>query len=199
MTSSADPSSKPSSADPSVNPDLLITVSGPPGSGTTTVGQRVADRLGLELVPGGEVFRALAGERNMSLPEFGLYVADNPEVDVELDGRLARRARDGGAVVESRLAGWIAHNEGLAAVVVWIDCDPRIRAQRVAAREGVSVERALADNEERQRIERGRYVALYGVDLSDLSIYDLVLDSGELRPPQLAGRIVAAAKKRFGS
>jgi CMP/dCMP kinase len=197
VTNSAGPSSRPSSADPSVNPDLLITVSGPPGSGTTTVGQRVADQLGLELVPGGEVFRVLAAERDMSLPEFGIYVADHPEVDVELDGRLAHRARDGNAVVESRLAGWIAHNEGLAAVVVWIDCDPRIRAHRVAAREGVSVERALADNEERQRVERGRYLALYGVDLSDLSIYELVLDSGELRPPALADRIVDAAEKRF--
>jgi cytidylate kinase len=176
---------------------LLITVSGPPGSGTTTVAQRVADRLGLELVPGGEVFRALAAERNMSLPVFGRYVADHPEVDVELDSRLARRARDGGAVIESRLAGWIAHNERLAAVVVWIDCDPRIRAQRVAAREGVSVGRALADNEERQRVERGRYLALYGVDLTDLSIYELVLDSGELQPQELADRVVDAAEKRF--
>jgi cytidylate kinase len=178
---------------------LLITVSGPPGSGTTTAAQRVANRLGLELVPGGEVFRALAAERHMRLPEFGLYVADNPEVDVELDSRLARRARDGQAVVESRLAGWIAHNEALEAVIVWIDCDPRTRAQRVAAREGVSVERALADNEERQLVERRRYLALYGVDLLDLSIYELVLDSGVLRPQELADRIVAAAEKRFGA
>jgi len=178
---------------------LLITVSGPPGSGTTTAAQRVADRLGLELVLGGEVFRALATERHMSLPEFGLYVSDNPEVDVELDSRLARRARDGRAVIESRLAGWIAYNGGLAAVAAWIDCDPRIRAQRVAARERVSVERALADNEERQLVERRRYLALYGVDLADLSIYEPVLDSGELRPAELADRIVAAAEKRFGA
>lgn len=159
----------------------------------------MADRLALELVPGGEVFRALAVERNMSLPEFGLYVAEHPEVDVELDTRLARWARDGGAVIESRLAGWIARNEGLAAVLVWIDCDPRIRAKRVARREGVSLERALADNDERQRVERGRYLVLYGVDLADLSIYDLVLDSGELRPPALADRIVDAAEERFAS
>jgi CMP/dCMP kinase len=175
---------------------LLITVSGPPGSGTTTAAQRVADRLGLELVLGGEVFRALAVERHMSLPEFGLYASDNPEVDVELDSRLARRARDGEAVIESRLAGWIAHNEGLAAVIVWIDCDPRIRAERVAAREGVSVERALADNEERQLVERRRYLTLYGIDLSDVSIYELVLDSGELGPAELAERIVDAAQHR---
>jgi CMP/dCMP kinase len=178
---------------------LLITVSGPPGSGTTTAAQRVADRLALELVPGGEVFRAMAAERTMSLPEFGRYVAEHPEVDVELDSRLARRAREGGAVIESRLAGWIARNEGLAAVVVWMDCDPRIRAERVAGREGVSVEQALADNEERQRVERGRYLALYGVDLADLSIYDLALDSGELRAPALAERIVDAAEKRFAA
>ena len=178
---------------------MLITVSGPPGSGTTTAAQRVADRLALELVPGGEVFRAMAAERTMSLPEFGRYVAEHPEVDVELDSRLARRAREGGAVIESRLAGWIARNEGLAAVVVWMDCDPRIRAERVAGREGVSVEQALADNEERQRVERGRYLALYGVDLADLSIYDLALDSGELRAPALAERIVDAAEKRFAA
>jgi cytidylate kinase len=61
----------------------------------------------------------------------------------------------------------------------------------------VSVERALADNEERQRVERGRYLALYGVDLADLSIYEQVLDSGELGPPALADRIVEVARKRF--
>jgi cytidylate kinase len=38
---------------------------------------------------------------------------------------------------------------------------------------------------------------LYGVDLADLSIYELVLDSGELRPAALADRIVEAAEKRF--
>jgi CMP/dCMP kinase len=178
---------------------LLITVSGPPGSGTTTAAQRVADRLGLDLLPGGAVFRAMATERDMSLPEFGLYVAGHPEVDVELDTRLAARARAGGVVVESRLAGWIARNEHLAAVATWIDCAPRIRAQRVARREGVSLERALADNEERQRVERDRYLALYGIDLADLSIYDLQLDSGELGPTGLADRIVDAAEKLFGA
>jgi CMP/dCMP kinase len=177
---------------------LLISVSGPPGSGTTTAAQRVAARLGLELVLGGQVFRAMAAERGMSLPDFGRYVAEHPEVDVELDSRLAHRARASGAVIESRLGGWIVRHERLSAVATWIDCDPRIRAQRVAGREGVSVERALADNEERQQVERDRYLALYGIDLADLSIYDLRLDSGELAPDELADRVVAAAEERFG-
>jgi CMP/dCMP kinase len=176
---------------------LLVTVSGPPGSGTTTTGEHVAARLELDLVPGGEVFRAMAVERGMSLPVFGRYATDHPEVDVELDARLALRARAGSVVLESRLAGWIAHNEKLAAVTAWIDCDPEIRARRVAEREGVDVARARADNDERQLVERARYLALYGIDMADLAIYDLVLDSGVLRPDELADQIVAATDKRF--
>ncbi len=176
---------------------MLVTVSGPPGSGTTTTGEHVAARLELDLVPGGEVFRAMAVERGMSLPVFGRYATDHPEVDVELDARLALRARAGSVVLESRLAGWIAHNEKLAAVTAWIDCDPEIRARRVAEREGVDVARARADNDERQLVERARYLALYGIDMADLAIYDLVLDSGVLRPDELADQIVAATDKRF--
>jgi cytidylate kinase len=173
---------------------LLITVSGPPGSGTTTASRRVARALAVELLPGGEVFRAMAAERGMTLATFGAYAAEHPEVDVELDTRLAARARKGEVVIESRLGGWIAHHDGLQAVKTWIDCDPRVRAGRVAGREGISLDRALAENATRQRVERERYLAVYGLDIDDLSIYDLVLDSGELSPDELADRIVEAAR-----
>lgn len=176
---------------------MLITISGPPGSGTTTASRRVAAELGLELLPGGEVFRALAAERGMTLREFGRYAAGHPAVDVEFDTRLAERARRGGVVIESRLAGWIAKNERLDAVIVLIDCDPRVRAERVAQREGTPVARALAENAERERIERERYLAVYGIDIADRSVYDLVLDSGRLSAGQIAARVSAAATARF--
>jgi len=140
----------------------------------------------------------MAAERGMTLSRFGRHAADHPDVDAELDARLAQRAHRGNVLIESRLAGWIAHNEGLKAVTVFVDCAPDIRAGRVAGREGLTVERALADNAERQQIERARYLALYGIDIEDVSIYDLVLDSGALQPEALADRIVAAARSRFG-
>src|SRR5690606_35080872 len=121
---------------------------GPPGSGTTTTAEHVAARLELELVPGGEVFRAMAAERGMTLAQFGRYATDHPTVDAELDARLADRARRGDVLIESRLAGWIAHNEGLVAVTVFVDCAPEVRAARVAGREGLTAAQALADNAE---------------------------------------------------
>ena len=173
---------------------MLITISGPPGSGTTTASARAAERLNLELVPGGEVFRAMAREHAMSLATFGDYAAERPDIDVELDTRLAARARKGEVVIESRLAGWIAHNDGLRAVSVWLECDARVRAERVAARDGCTADEALAANRERQRVERERWLALYGVDIDDLSIYDLVLDSGELSANEIADHIVDATQ-----
>jgi cytidylate kinase len=140
----------------------------------------------------------MARERGMTLAQFGLYAADHPEIDVELDSRLAKRARDGAVIIESRLAGWIARNERLDALTVYLSCAPEVRAERVAGREQLAVARALADNAERERVERDRYLALYGVDLDDLSIYDLVLDSGALSPDELADRVAAAARARFG-
>lgn len=137
----------------------------------------------------------MAVEQGMSLPAFGAYAVTHPEVDIELDTRLAARAAKGDVVIESRLAGWVARVDGLNAVTVWVDCAPDVRARRVAGREAITVQQAMAENAERQQVERDRYLALYGIDLADLSIYDLVLDSGLLQPDEVAGAIVDAARR----
>lgn len=176
---------------------MLITISGPPGSGTTTVSRRVAEALALERVPGGEVFRQMAAEAGRSLADFGAYAQEHPEIDLELDRRLEARARDGGCVIESRLAGWLATRAGLTAVRAWVDCDETVRAERVAQREGTTPEQAAEDNAERAALEHARYRAVYDIDLSDQSIYDLVLDSTRTGPGELAELIIEAARATF--
>jgi cytidylate kinase len=176
---------------------LLITISGLPGSGTTTVSRLVADALDLPRVPGGEVFRQMAAEAGMTLAEFGVHAQDHPEIDRELDDRLGTRAAQGDCVVESRLAGWLATRAGLLALRVWVDCDDSVRAARVADRDGSTVAEALVANAERSALERARYQAVYGVDLDDRSTYDLVLDSTTEPPEALTARIVAEARATF--
>ncbi|MGE3622095.1 MAG: (d)CMP kinase [Acidimicrobiia bacterium] len=172
---------------------MLITLSGPPGSGTTTAGRLVAEALGLARRAGGEEFRALAAELGLTVHELGQRAARRPEIDVELDRRLVERAREGSVVLESRLAGWLVTRAGLAATRVWIDCDEDVRAARVAGREGTTVEAAREENRSRGALERRRYRDLYDIDLDDLSVYDLVMDSGILGPAELADRVVALA------
>jgi len=177
---------------------LLITISGLPGSGTTTISHLVAGALHLDRVPGGEVFRQLAAESGMSLAEFGEHAQHHPEIDRELDDRLEARAREGGCVIESRLAGWLASRAALVAVRTWIDCDEVVRAARVAERDGTSPEQAQRDNAERAALEHARYHAVYEIDLEDRSPYDLLLDSSTAPATALADQVIAQAKATFG-
>ena len=176
---------------------MLVTISGLPGAGTSTVATRVAAELGVERLDGGAVFRALAAERNLSLAEFGALAESDPAFDLALDERLAERAAGGDVVLESRLAGWIATNGDLPAVRVWVACDERERARRVAARDGSDADAALATNRRREASERARYTSYYGIDLADLAIYDVVLDSSERSPDELVADVVAATRHRF--
>jgi CMP/dCMP kinase len=132
----------------------------------------------------------MANERDLTLAAFSAMAEADPAYDLELDSRLAERARAGDVVLESRLAGWIATNEGLAAVRVWIACTDAERARRVAEREGGDVEAAIAANRDREASEAARYRAYYGIDIGDLSIYDLVLDSTATPPEALVDSVI---------
>lgn len=176
---------------------MLITVSGLPGSGTTTASRLIAHDLELQHVYAGEIFRKLAVERNLTLEEFGQYAEEHPEVDWELDRRMARRARELDCVLEGRLTGWITHREDIKALRVWLDCPEEVRAERVAEREGITKDKALKDNSVREASENKRFLDIYEIDLTDRSIYDLVLDSNDLRPEEIASTVGEAAKERF--
>jgi CMP/dCMP kinase len=132
----------------------------------------------------------------MDVAAFGRHAAAHPEVDVELDTRMAARGRRGGVVLEGRLAGWVATREGLPALRVWVTCDDAARAARVAQREGTDPGAARAANDAREASERDRYRSTYGIDLADTSIYDLVLDSTETDPPTLVAAVLDALRAR---
>jgi cytidylate kinase len=172
---------------------VLITLSGLPGSGTSTVARTVAARLGLDHLDGGTVFRTMAAERGVSLAEFAQIAEGDDSIDRALDDRLVERAGQDDVLLESRLAGWLATRAALRALRIWIHCDEVERARRVGARDGHDPDEALATNQAREASERSRYLGFYDIDLQDLSIYDLVVDSTSTGPDAIVDQIVQAA------
>lgn len=174
---------------------MLITLAGLPGSGTSTVGRAVAAHLEMDHLDGGTVFRRLAAEQGMSLADFAAVAEEDDRIDRALDDRLTDRARQGDVLLESRLSAWLVTQAGLPALRVLIECDEVERARRVAGRDGHQADAALAVNRAREASERARYLAFYGIDLTDTSVYDLVLDSTTTPPADLVDAVVLAARR----
>ena len=95
---------------------VLLTVSGHPGSGTTTLVDEICQRRGWNSLNGGEVFRTSAEERGVSLEEFSILCDNEPDVDKSLDKRLisSMLEDDGPEIVESRLSGWWAFRQEIS-------------------------------------------------------------------------------------
>ncbi|MGB9927535.1 MAG: (d)CMP kinase [Methanosarcina sp.] len=157
---------------------MLITVSGLPGSGTSTISRLLAESYELELISSGEVFRRIAKEKGMTLSEFGAMAEKDPSIDLAIDKnqRAIIRSQDN-VVLESRLAGHMAM--GVPNVIkIWMKAPLPVRVKRIQKREKTSsFEVEFEKTVEREKSEALRYKNYYNIDISDLSIYDIVIDS----------------------
>ena len=160
---------------------MLLTISGPAGSGKSTAAAALAEALDYDHVSGGDIFRELADERGLTPLELNKLAEEDDGIDRDLDRRLRQIAatRDG-VVLESRLAGWMAGEH--ADFRIWLDAPLSVRARRIADREDKPVDLARTETKERSESEARRYRAYYGIDIEELTIYDLALNTARLSP-----------------
>lgn len=169
---------------------MKVTISGPPGSGTTSLAQYLARRHGFELISAGEVFRNLAKERSLTLAEFSAMAENDLSIDALIDVRqkeIASQKDD--IIVEGRLSGWMVEN---ADIRIWLTAPMSCRAKRIAQRDGGDEYSARDVTIAREESERIRYLNYYKIDINDLSPYHLVIDS-ELWDKEQLGSIVDLA------
>jgi len=160
---------------PSIDTNLFVTVSGPPGCGATTLCDRLAKAMDCPYVSGGEVFREIAADREMSLNQLTAKADESDEIDRALDRRLQSIAEKWGAankpfILESRLAGWLAGNR--ADLRIWLDAPEDVRQQRISDRE-----ETVAEMRVREVSEAGRYQSYYEIDIEDREFYDLQINT----------------------
>src|SRR3972149_4089962 len=153
---------------------MILAISGPPGSGKTTVAEAFAHAHSCELISAGAIFRKEAADRGMTLERFGAYAEAHKEVDQKLDAAVA-------ADVERRAAR--GQN-----VVVAGRGQPQRPARR-AGRGGKPVSDVRQEILERERSEGTRYLKIYGIEVQDASGFDLVIDSSNQTPEAIVALI----------
>lgn len=168
---------------------MIITVSGPPGSGKSTLAKLLSAQLQMELVSIGDIFRKQAEKRCMSLEEFGLLAKRDEDIDRKLDEEQKRIADEkDNIILEGRLSGFLVD----ADLKVWLKAPVEVRAERIARRESKSVAKAMEEAKDRELCERERYLNYYNININDLSVYDLVIDSSKWSPEEISKIVVKA-------
>ena len=171
----------------------IVTISGLPGSGTSTTCDLLQERLGWHYVNSGQTFRQMAKEAGVSLADWGQRAEEDAQIDRAVDDRMMQQAQQHkGTILEGRITGWMVLQHPLPAFKVWLQAYPNVRAQRVGDREGQQADQALAAMEKHEQSEARRYTEHYGINIADLSIYDLVIDTALWSPEQIAEQIVVA-------
>ncbi len=176
---------------------MLIAISGPAGSGKTTLARILSGRLGIQLISTGQVFRQIAADRGLDVLQLNLAAEHDHSIDTELDAKIVRMAEGmKSCIVEARLACLMLRRSGMLPFCIYVDAPEDVRASRIAERDGMRKDDSLAAMRDRGQSEKRRYMDIYGLDPARLEAYDLVLDSEHSLPDELADRVVAELKKK---
>lgn len=159
-------------------PCSVITVTGDPGSGKTSLCRRLADD-GWSVATAGDLFREEAAKAEIGVTKLN----DRPEassLDSRIDEWVATLGKGLGRVV---IDGRMAWHFVPRSFKVLLRCDPETAARRVMGAVGRkaesygSLEECAESLKARQAAERGRFKRAYGVDFLDEGNYDLVIDT----------------------
>lgn len=162
---------------------MIITISGDPGSGKSTVAKAIAEKLKLKHISAGDFMRELAAEKKMTILELVKIAEKDPAIDKEIDERTKKLAEQDNFIIDSRLA-WHFIPKSLK---IYLKCSADEAAKRIFAQkrggieaENISLEQTKENIIKREQSEIKRYKKYYSIDFKKDENYDFVLDTTKL-------------------
>ena len=173
----------------------VITVGGLHGTGKSSVADAISKRFDLRRMSAGVIFRKMAKDRNLTLEEFSRVAAGDEDIDRLIDDKLREEAEKGNAVIDGQLAAWMAGDNADLNILLIASVENRIR--RISERDGTDFEYARRETITREGSERARYLEYYGVDVSNLSIYDLIINTDKYDLEEVTKIVLTAIEAFF--
>ncbi len=183
--------------------NLIITISGTPGSGKSTIAKNLAEKLKAKRLYIGKIRRNIAKSKNMTLAELNKYALTHPETDVDVDKAVAQQARELAkksiVIVEGRVQFYFLSES----FKIFVDVDLNEGAQRIwqdlkktqsVRNEGDFDSLAEVKKSIQNRIanDKKRYKKYYNLDHTKKSHYDLVIDTTNITAKQATQKVLKA-------
>lgn len=172
-----------------------ITLTGDLGSGKSAVSRILCERTGYEYVSTGRIQRQLAQEMGIDTLEMNRRADTDPSIDQRIDGIFIDLGKDPrGYVIDSRMA-WFFLPDSFK---VYLQADVHIAATRILSdptrnsEQYASLDEAVAKITARKQSENARFLKKYGADSTNLSNFDLVVDTTKYSVEEVAELILGA-------
>jgi cytidylate kinase len=172
---------------------ILICISGMAGSGKSTLAKKIAEKYGLKYCSGGDALKALAIDEGYKTLRRGWWEANegmcfleerekNPRFDEAVDKKFLELAEEGNVVLDSWTMPWLLEK----GFKIWLDASQEKRAERIAKRDGISIDKALKALRNKERKTKTIYKKLYGFSLGeDFAPFHLILDTDNLNAEEV--------------
>ena len=170
---------------------MIITIGGLAGTGTSTAAEILSEKLNIPYSSAGSIFREMAKEKGMSVLEFSEFAEGNDDIDKEIDKRQAELAESSeNLIVEGRLSAYFVE----ADLKVWFITPFDVRSKRISNRESKSVDVAKSEIITREKSEALRYMEIHNIDIDNMNIYDLILNTDSFNPESISEIIIQTLK-----
>ncbi|WP_296859489.1 (d)CMP kinase [uncultured Methanobrevibacter sp.] len=171
---------------------MIITIGGLAGTGTTTLAEVLSEKLDVPYISAGFIFREMAAEKGMSVLEFSEFAEGNDDIDKEIDKRQAEKAKSSdNLIIEGRLSAYFVDNADLR---IWLMTPFDVRSQRISQREEKSVEVAKDEIIIREKSEALRYMEIHNIDINNMEIYDIIINTDSFDPQSISEIIIQTLK-----
>jgi cytidylate kinase len=179
---------------------MIITITGLPGSGKTTIAKMISEHFKIPWHSMGDLRGKMALERGMTLDELNKLGEQEIFTDKDADDYQIKLGWSGESfVIDGRLSWHFIPNS----FKIFLDVNPEVAAKRIMGapradrqdeKEYSSAEEAKTALAERVASDQRRYKKYYNLDILDKSHYDLVIDTSDKTPKEILTIIIDSIK-----